>query len=396
MRPPRHILPILVLAQFCCTSLWFAGNAILPELAAAYGLDGSQIGRWLFAVQAGFIVGTLVFALLTVTDRFSPGRVFLVCALLGAAGNAAMLWSGNTLGSLLFLRFFVGFMLAGIYPVGMKIAADYYERGLGASLGFLVGALVVGTALPHLLRGSFSGEEWRTAVWLISGIAATGGVLVYLFIPDGPYRRPSHRVDPQAVEQVFRDRDFRAASFGYFGHMWELYALWTFVPLLLAHYAETHGVHLSVPGWSFWVISSGALGCVLAGQLSRRFGARGVALGALGISGFCCLLLPLGFSHLSPVAFFSILLIWGISVVADSPLFSTLVAQAAPARVKGTALTIVTCGGFALTIVSIFLLEQLWLRTESVLVFGVLVLGPTVGLVSNRAGALKSASRSRR
>ena len=377
------MLPLLVLAQFCCTALWFAPNAILPEISDAYALTGAQLGGWLFAVQLGFITGTLTFALLNITDRFSPSGVFLVCALLGAVGNAALLWSGNSLATLLASRFWVGFVLAGIYPVGMKIAADYYERGLGASLGYLVGALVVGTALPFLLRGSFPGNAWRTVVWTISGMAAFGGLLVAVFIPDGPYRRPGLEVDPGAIRRVFRNRRFRAAAVGYFGHMWELYALWTFVPLLLQRYASAGTLPGSVAHLSFGVIAVGALGCVLAGWLSERFGARRVARIALAVSGGCCLLVPL--TDGLPAGLFLLLLgIWGFAVVADSPLLSALVATHAPPRVKGTALTIVTCLGFAVTIVSIYLVERLWEATGSVGVFAVLALGPLVGFAMLR------------
>ena len=152
MKPSNLILPVIVLSQFCCTSLWFAGNGVMPDLVSTFGLSESAIGHLTSAVQFGFIVGTLVFAILSIADRFSPSKVFFTCAILGALFNLGVVWEGNSLGSLLSFRFFTGFFLAGIYPVGMKIAADYFEKGLGKSLGYLVGALVVGTAFPHLLK----------------------------------------------------------------------------------------------------------------------------------------------------------------------------------------------------------------------------------------------------
>ncbi|MEM1357654.1 MAG: MFS transporter, partial [Bacteroidota bacterium] len=185
----RYVLPIIVLAQFCCTSVWFAGNAVMEELLSTYNLPASTLGHLTSAIQFGFICGTLVFAVLAVADRFSPSRVFLFSAFAAAGLNLSPLLSDNTAVTLLAGRFFTGFFLAGIYPVGMKIAADHFDRGLGKSLGFLVGALVLGTAFPHLLRGFGEVLPWRGVFLLTSAAATIGGIAIGCLVPDGPYRK---------------------------------------------------------------------------------------------------------------------------------------------------------------------------------------------------------------
>ncbi|MEM7040856.1 MAG: MFS transporter, partial [Bacteroidota bacterium] len=234
MKIPRHILPVIVIAQFFCTSLWFAGNGVMYELMLNFELGEGAVGALTSSVQFGFIIGTLLFAVFSIPDRFSPSRVFLVCALLGALFNLGVIWEGNSLASILAFRFLTGFFLAGIYPVGMKIAADYYDKGLGKSLGLLVGALVVGTAFPHLLKEMKGELPWQFVLVATSSLAVLGGALMMLLVPDGPHRKPSQKIDFSAIRQVFRERQFRAAAFGYFGHMWELYTFWAFLPLVFA------------------------------------------------------------------------------------------------------------------------------------------------------------------
>ncbi|WP_020567927.1 MFS transporter [Neolewinella persica] len=378
---PRRILPLIVLAQFCCTSLWFAGNAVLVELVETFGLPDTALGSLTSAIQFGFICGTLVFAILAIADRFSPSWVFFASAIAGATFNLAGTWPENTLLTLLSGRFMTGFFLAGIYPVGMKIAADYYQKDLGKSLGFLVGALVLGTAFPHLLRGFGEELPWKSVLFITSGLAVLGGGLILAFVPDGPHRSKGSRPDFTAFFTVFRNRPFRAAAFGYFGHMWELYAFWAFVPLLLGSYLQTRPeASYSLPVMAFLIIGAGGVGCVVSGLLSLRYGARKVATTALFLSGVCCLLAPVAF-HFSPALFLSFLLVWGVLVVADSPLFSTLVAGSAAPERKGTALTIVNCLGFALTIVSIQLLVAAGEWLEPAARMPLLAIGPALGLL---------------
>lgn len=375
-----HILPIIVLAQFCCTSLWFASNAIIQDLVQNFGLGPEAVSHLTSAVQFGFISGTLLFAILTITDRFSPSRVFLACALLGALCNAGLLWDGNTMVSLSGFRYFTGFFLAGIYPVGMKIAADYFDRGLGTSLGYLVGALVLGTAFPHLLKTFDQSLSWENVVATTALLAILGGSLLWVLVPNGPFRKKSQKLELSAFFKVFTIPEFRIAAFGYFGHMWELYAFWAFTPLLLTTFSTTYDSGYNVPLWSFLIIGIGGVACVFGGYLSKKYGPKKTARTALLLSGGCCLLLPLVFLSGNIVLFLTFLIFWGMVVIADSPLFSTLVAQNAIPEFKGTALTIVNCIGFAITIISIQVLGQLTQVSSSIWVFSILFLGPLFGV----------------
>ncbi len=379
----RWTLPVIVFAQFCGTSLWFAGNAVMGNLADAFDLEAGAMVHLTSAVQFGFISGTLVFALLTIADRYSPSRVFFISALIGAFFNLGTVLSINTFGTLLGLRFLTGFFLAGIYPVGMKIAADYYQKGLGKSLGFLVGALAVGTAFPHLLRGFSDDLAWRYVIGFTSFIAAFGGLLILLFVPDGPYRKQSQKPDLTVIFKVFRVQKFRAAAFGYFGHMWEVYAFWAFVPVILATYIKLHpGTSLNIPVWSFLIIGLGGLACVIGGYVSQSFGTKKTAATALFLSGLCCLLSPLAIIATSPLVLITFLIFWGLVVIADSPLFSTLVAQNTEAETRGTALTIVNSIGFAITIISIQLLGFLLERINPGYIYLTLTIGPILGLLA--------------
>ena len=380
MKVPKYILPIIVFAQFCCVSLWFASNGVIGDLASNFNLSTSALADLTAAVQFGFISGTLTFAILTITDRFSPAKVFFYCALLGACANAAMLWMGNTFFSLLVFRFLTGFFLAGIYPVGMKIAADYFDKGLGKSLGFLVGALVIGTAFPHSLNTLKANFTWQTVIITTSAMAILGGLLLLRFVPNGPYRKESQQMNFKAFFKVFKNRNFRAAAFGYFGHMWELYTFWVFVPLLLIAFNKTHQTSLNISAWSFSIIAIGGIACVLGGYLAQNYGIKKTARMALLSSGICCLTLPLIFSTGTTWLFLLFLFFWGMVVIADSPLFSTLVAKNAPAQLKGTALTIVNCIGFSITIVSIQLMSALQTNFSTIWVYAILALGPIFGL----------------
>ncbi|MCH2199067.1 MAG: MFS transporter [Flavobacteriales bacterium] len=384
MRQLKFILPVIVLAQFFCTSLWFAGNGVMPGLIENFGLEANDLGHLTSVVQFGFIVGTLLFALLSVADRFSPSHVFFTCALLAGSFNLAVIWDENDFQSIIAIRFFTGFFLAGIYPVGMKIASDYFHEGLGKSLGFLVGALVLGTAFPHLLSGISTTFEWQSVLITTSILAFIGGLMILLFVPDGPFRKRSQQVEFSAMFKVFKAPAFRSAAFGYFGHMWELYAFWAFVPIMITAFNKVHDHAFNVSLASFAIIAIGGIACVAGGFLSQRFGVKKVATLSLLISGVCCLLCPFVFLSGSAILMIPFLLIWGMSVIADSPLFSTLVAQNAPAEWKGTALTIVNSLGFAITIMSIQLVSALLANAESSFIFMILAIGPLFGLIALR------------
>ena len=385
MSKSKTILPIIVISQFCCTSLWFAGNGVMNNLLETFNLQENTLGYLTSAVQFGFIIGTLVFALLSISDRFSPSKVFFVSAILGALFNLGFISENQNLFSLISLRFFTGFFLAGIYPIGMKIATDYYQKGLGKSLGYLVGALVLGTALPHLLKDILINFSWKSVLITTSSLSVFGGLLMITFVKNGPYRRASNTLDLSICINVFRDVNFRKAAFGYFGHMWELYAFWAFIPILLIKYQELHSqIVFNIAILSFSIIAIGSLSCVIGGYLSQKFNIKKTAFSFLLLSCFCCLISPLMFQIENGNLFITFLLFWGMFVIADSPLFSTLVAQNAPPKDKGTALTIVNCIGFSITIISIQILSSLVNFTNSNLIFLVLAVGPIIGLFSLR------------
>lgn len=376
---PSRILPAIVASQFAGTSLWFAGNAVIGDLQQLWALPPAAVGYVTSAVQLGFICGTLVFAFLAVADRHSPRIVFFTCSCLGALANLAVLVQPPGLAPLLALRFATGFFLAGIYPVGMKIAAGWYREDLGKALGFLVGALVLGTAFPHLLRALGQSWPWQAVQVGVSAAALAGGIAMLALVPDGPHLAKGAPFNPAALAVVFRSARFRASAFGYFGHMWELYAFWAFVPVALA----AHASRPDVPAWSFAVIAAGAIGCVAGGLLSLRAGSARVAFVQLAASGACCLAWP--FLYEAPAALFlGYLVFWGIVVVGDSPQFSALNAANAPRDLIGSALTIGNCIGFAITIVSIQLLAgaAAWLPMQYL--FLLLAPGPLLGLAALR------------
>ena len=383
MKYSKLVLPIIVISQFCCTSLWFAGNGVMNDLAYAFNLEVSAVGHLTSSVQFGFILGTLIFALLTIADRFSPSKVFFACAIIGSAFNLATILEHQTIYSLIAIRFCTGFFLAGIYPIGMKIAADYYNKGLGLSLGYLVGALVIGTAFPHFLNVFNAEFSWKSLLIFISVIASIGGLLMLLFVPNGPYRKSSQKLQIDAWLENFRDKKFRAAAFGYFGHMWELYAFWAFVPLMLSSFLSNNPtMSFSVPLWSFLIIAIGGLACVTSGYLSLNYKTKHIAFTALLLSCSCCLISPLAFQSSSQYLFLGFLLFWGIVVIADSPLFSTLVAQNAIPKFKGTALTMVNCIGFSITIISIQLINYVATIWNPSYIFMLLAIGPVFGLLA--------------
>lgn len=378
----KRILPTIVIAQFLCTSLWFAGNAIMVDIVKQYHIEPSFLAHLTSAVQFGFIIGTLLFAIFSISDRFSPSLVFFGCAIVAACINLAISIDELNISSLITLRFATGFFLAGIYPVGMKIASDYYQKGLGKSLGFLVGALVLGTAFPHLLK-SIAFFSWKYVIFATSGLAVFGGLAIFKLIPDGPYRQAGQQLRWSAFLKGFKHSQFKAAAFGYFGHMWELYAFWVFVPVILENYKSQHPTfHYNTALLSFLIIAIGSISCVFSGVISQRFGVKKTAIVALSLSCTCCLLSPFLLNINSSLALLIFLFIWSIVVIADSPLFSTLIAQNADPQTKGTSLTIVNCIGFAITIISIQLISVLQSSQNINYIFVLLAIGPILGLIA--------------
>ncbi len=354
----------------------------MPDLQREWGQPLEFVGHLTSVVQLGFIFGTLGFSLLALSDRFSPRRVFFTCAMIGALSTLSISYISPNFPALFASRAITGISLAGIYPVGMKIASGWYRRGLGNALGWVVGALVLGTAFPHLVRSVESQFPWRIVLALVSCLAATGGAVMFLLVPDGPYHLKVASLKLQVMYRLVKSKDLRSATFGYFGHMWELYTFYAYVPLLLSRYVTAHrDVRLETSFWTFCIISSGALGCVLGGYASDHFGSPKIAWFQLLLSGMICLCSPLLFM-LPKNLFLVAMITWGVVVVGDSPQFSTVIAHFSPTTLVGSTLTMSTCIGFTITIISIQLVSALSEILPAQSLFVILSLGPLVGLVS--------------
>lgn len=377
--PPR-VLPVLVAAQFAGTSLWFAVNAVMPDLQRELGWPATAVGTLTSALQFGFILGTLVFALLAIADRFAARRVFLVCALAGAGCTVGAWAMVSSFPALLGWRFATGFFLAGIYPVGMKIASQWYTRGLGGALGLLIGALILGSASAHALRALGDALPWPSLMLGVAGLAAAGGVLLYALLPEPPGAVARiTTLQWRALVSIATNIRVRSSVLGYFGHMWELYTLWVLMPMILA--TRLQGTALS---WAaFWVLGAGALGCTVGGWLAPRWGSARVAAVQLAASGLCCLLAP-WLMQAPDALFYAWLLVWGITVSGDSPQFSALTARNAPPQAVGSVLTLTNSIGFGISIVSILLFVELSAHVPLGPLLTGLALGPALGLLALR------------
>jgi MFS family permease len=383
---PRAQLAWLSLAMFLGMTLWFSATAANAPIVAEFHLSAADAAWLTMAVQGGFVIGTLVSALLNLPDIVNPRRLFAVGCVIAALANAALVGAGGPL-ALIALRATTGAALAWVYPPGMKIAAGWFEQRRGAALGVLVGALTVGSAFPHLLASMSATLEWRTLMLSASTLALAGGVLVVTVVGDGPYVSSSARFDPRAVLRVFADRPTRLATLGYLGHMWELYAVWTWIAAFAsASLGFVRGATPSSAAGSavaFAAISSGALGSAAAGWFADRVGKARVASWAMIASGICCAAAGFVF-HAPPRVLFVFAVVWGIAVVADSAQLSALVAQYSPRDHVGTALTIQICAGFLLTMASIRLLPVAAQMVGWQWVFICLVPGPVFGVLALR------------
>jgi MFS family permease len=352
----------------------------MPDLQRQMGWAASDVGRLTSALQLGFIAGTLVFAVLTIADRYSSRRVFLMCSLAGALCTLGALFQVESFYALLFWRACTGFFLAGIYPVGMKIAAQWFPKGLGVALGWLVGALVLGSASAHGIRALTTDLPWSTVMLSVAGLAAMGGLMLYVCVPE-PLQKPSQAKQLQwrALAVVWTDRRVRSSVLGYFGHMWELYTLWVLVPLILATRFE--GTQLSTA--AFAVIGVGAFGCILGGLLAQRLGSAWVATLQLTLSGLCCVLAPWLLD--APLEWMMLwLTVWGVTAAGDSPQFSTLTASNAPPQAVGSVLTLTNSIGFGISILSIELFTSLSASIQLGSLLPWLGVGPLLGIWAMR------------
>ena len=374
-------LTLVALAQLLAMGLWFGVSAVAPQIQAEWRLSESTTSWLTLAVQLGFVAGTLLSATLNLPDVLRVRNLFAVCALLGAIANAALAAFVTDVTAAIALRFFTGVMLAGVYPPGMKIIATWFRSGRGFALGVLIGALTLGKASPYLVN-AFGAESWRVNAGFASIGAVIASLLVFRFVKDGPYALPNQPFDPSQIARVFTNRGVRLANFGYFGHMWELYAMWTWAPVMIrASVAASGDSPRFAEAASFAVIGAGAIGCVVAGLVADRIGRPVVASAAMAASGACCL--AIGFLYgKAPLALLAVAAIWGATVVADSAQFSACVTEFADPRYLGTALTLQTCIGFLITTVSIRMMPVLVERVGWEWAFAFLAPGPFLGIVA--------------
>jgi MFS family permease len=369
-------LGLLSLALVCSMTTWFSATAVVPQLRAEWGL-GDTAAAWLtIAVQVGFVSGALVSSGLSLVDVLAPRVVILAGSLGAAAANLLLLAAdGTELG--LIARLATGFCLAGVYPPALKLTSTWFQRGRGTALGIVVGALTLGSAAPHLVNG-LGGLEWEVVVVTTSVLTAAGGVVAAVAVPEGPFRFPSARFDPRQAGRALANRGVRLASLGYFGHMWELYAMWAWFLVFFSSLAsDGRGAAFA----TFAVIGVGALGCWAGGVLGDRWGRPETTAAMMAVSGVCALVVGLA-GVWSAAAALVVGLVWGFAVVADSAQFSTLVTEFADQAYVGTALALQLAVGFALTVATIWLVPYWEDAVGWKWAFAFLTPGPALGIVA--------------
>jgi MFS family permease len=374
-------LILLALGELLGMSLWFSASAVLPALNNEWHLTESTASWLTIAVQLGFVCGTLLSAFLNLPDILSSRQLVAASAAAGALTNAALGLYAHSAGQAIPLRFLTGMFLAGVYPPGMKIMATWFQRSRGMALGVLVGALTLGKASPYLINAVGS-QNWRLNLLSVSLLALVGGLVVLLFLEDGPYALPASTFDWKQAIRVFSNRGLRLADFGYFGHMWELYAMWAWLPVMIrASLATQQNFHSLAELASFLVIGCGAVGCVAGGILADRLGRTVVASAAMIASGTCCLVIGFVFAG-NPYLLLAVAAFWGATVIADSAQFSACVTELSDQRYVGTALTTQMCLGFLLTSISIELVPRFVNVVGWRYAFMILAPGPFLGVIA--------------
>ena len=382
MRQPgkRPTVAILSVAEFLGMSVWFSASAVIPVLTADWHLDGADQAWLTMSVQIGFVIGAFGSSLLNLADYFPGHLLFFASSLLAAITTALIPGFSGGISSALALRFFTGLFLAGVYPVGMKIIATWTKEDRGLGIGILVGALTLGSALPHLINALGGIHQWRPVLYSSALLAALGGILTLFFVREGPYRTRLPRFNWRYVGEIFRRRELALANLGYLGHMWELYAMWAWVPLFLL---SSLG-HRNIDGFwagaaSFAVIGAGALGSVVAGFLADKLGRTTITIASMLISGTCSILVGILYAG-NAVVLVAVCVVWGFAVVADSAQFSACISELSTPEYVGTALTLQTSIGFLLTLVTIRIVPTLvdWVGWRWAFAF--LSIGPAFGV----------------
>lgn len=386
-RTRRNQLVLIALVQVLAMALWFSASAVMPALRQEWSLGSGQATLLATSLQLGFVCGAVCSAVLNLADRIPPHLLMGVCALIGAGLTASVAAGAGGFEHALVARFGTGMALAGVYPIGMKLMTTWFLAGRGFAMGVLIAALTLGSSLPQFLV-SVSEQRWPLVVWWAATLAAIGGLVALLLVRPGPHRAPSPPFAPRYAARMFRNREQAGINFGYLGHMWELYAFWTWLPVFVAATgAMGPGLTSQSPRvaiTAFVTIGiAGTVGCVFAGSLSGRYGPVRVARWALTTSG-CCAATSYLVSFAPAIVLLPVLAVWGASVIADSGQFSAALSSATEPEYVGTALTIQTALGFLLTTVTIQGLPLLAEITGWRLAFTVLCLGPALGVLALR------------